>query len=351
MDPVTHIMSGALLARATAPTTPRADQLPVRTRVLAGALASAFPDADFFWRFLDPLAYLVYHRAWLNSVVLWPFWALLLALLFSALWRRRYGWRAFAGVCFIVIGLHIFMDFITSFGSMIFSPISYARLAWSTTFIIDPYLTAIVASGLLGSLLWRASRKPALSAVAVLACYVGAQAVLHERALAIAKHYGDRHGMQAATIHALPQPFSPFNWMLVIARDDRYHLAYVSLLRKRVPDPPPADAGTLRHAWAAYRPVALAQWQEVPRFGHAGDEATLARAVWNEDLLRGYRAFALLPALYRIDNGSGTCVWFRDLRFALIGRAPPFAFGLCRDGEHSGWRIYRLTAAGRQALD
>jgi inner membrane protein len=351
MDPVTHVLSGTLLARATAPTTPRADQLPTRTRVLVGAIASAFPDIDFVWRFIDPLAFLAYHRAWLNSVVLWPFWALLLALLFSALWRHRYGWRAFAGVCFLVIGLHIFMDFITSFGSMIFSPISYARLAWSTTFIIDPYLMAIVASGLVGSLLWRASRAPALSAVTVLALYIGAQGILHERALAVARQYANNRGMEAASIHALPQPFSPFNWMLVVVQDDRYHLAYVSLLRKNVPDPPSADAGTLRRAYAAYRPAGLAQWQEISRFGNTDGEAALASAVWHEDALRAYRAFALFPALYRIDNHSGTCVWFRDLRFALVGRAPPFVFGLCRNDEHSRWRIYRLTGDGKQALD
>lgn len=351
MDPVTHVMSGALLARATAPMTPRADQLPTRTRVLVGALASGFPDIDFVWRFIDPLAYLAYHRAWLNSVVLWPLWALLLALLFSALWRHRYGWRAFAGVCFLVIGLHIFMDFITSFGSMIFSPISYARLAWSTTFIIDPYLTAIVASGLVGSLFWRVSRAPALCAVAVLAFYIGTQAILHERALMIARHHADDRGIETASIHALPQPFSPFNWMLVIAQDDRYHLAYVSLLRKRVPDQPSADAGALRRGWAAYRPVALAQWQEIFRFGKADGEAALANAVWNQDALRVYRAFALFPALYRIDNHSGTCVWFRDLRFALVGREPPFVFGLCRTDERSRWQVYRLTSAGKQPLD
>ncbi len=185
----------------------------------------------------------------------------------------------------------------------------------------------------------------------MLACYIGAQAILHERALTIAGHYAAERGLETASIDALPQPFSPFNWMLVVTEDERYHLAYVSLLRKRVPDPPSTDAGTLRRAWAAYLPVALAQWQEIPRFGNTDGEAALARAAWKQDGLRTYRAFALFPALYRIDHHSGTCVWFRDLRFALVGREPPFAFGLCRTDERSRWQLYRLTSAGKQALD
>jgi len=38
-----------------------------------------------------------------------------------------------------------------------------------------------------------------------------------------------------------------------------------------------------------------------------------------------------------------TCVWFNDLRFAVVGRAMPFRYGACRDGVNGPWKVYRLT--------
>ena len=47
MDTLTHALSGALLARATAPAVPRPDQLNLRLRMTTGFLSAAFPDSDF----------------------------------------------------------------------------------------------------------------------------------------------------------------------------------------------------------------------------------------------------------------------------------------------------------------
>jgi inner membrane protein len=169
---------------------------------------------------------------------------------------------------------------------------------------------------------------------------------LHEHALAVAKLYANNHSIEAAGIHALPQPLSPFNWMLVVVHGNTYHIARVSLLRNEVPDAPPADAGALRRIAASYRPVAHAVWQRKHKFGGDASLSPMVEAAWRQDVLRPYREFALFPALYRIDHhGDNTCVWFRDLRFALAGRGPIFPFGLCRDDAASPWRLHQLSTA------
>ncbi|MFQ6022186.1 MAG: metal-dependent hydrolase [Acidiferrobacterales bacterium] len=350
MDPVTHILSGGLIARATAPAQPRAEQLSTRARVFAGLAAAGFPDADFFVRFIDPLTYLAYHRSYLNSIVLMPVWAVALAFLFSSLSRGRYSWRAFIGVCFLALGIHIVGDLITSFGSMIFAPVSFARLAWDATFIIDPYFSAIIGAGLIASLVWKRTRVPSALALVALVAYVGFQALLHERALSVADQYAHANELIGAKTHALPQPLSPFNWMLVVTHQNTYHLAYVNLLRKKIPNEPPATAGMLQKITASYRPAQHAVWQRVPRFGKPVSVSRFVQAVWEQDALRTYRHFALFPALYRIDRHDSTCVWFRDFRFALVGREPVFPFGLCRDHDSQPWRLHRLTAAGKTQL-
>jgi inner membrane protein len=113
--------------------------------------------------------------------------ARLLSWLLAKILREPGGWKALYGVCALALGVHIAGDLITSFGTIIFAPLSDARYAWGTTFIIDLWVTGIIAAGLLASVLWRRSRVPAMAAGLVLVCLVGLQAVQKERALDYAR--------------------------------------------------------------------------------------------------------------------------------------------------------------------
>lgn len=342
MDTLTHALSGALLARATEPEHPRPDQLPRRTRLWVGFWAAAFPDSDFIARFIDPLIYLTMHRGITHSVVMLPLWALGLSLLFMLLVREKYSWRAFAGVVALGIGIHILGDVITAFGTMIFAPVSSWRAQIPTTFIIDPYFTAIIVAGLLASVVWKLTRTPAVIGLAVLVAYVGFQGILQQRAVAVGEAYVARNQLQGATVEAIPQPFSPFHWMIVIPQKNVYSMTYVSLWRNEIPEFPPEDANWFWRIYASYYPVRDAVWNHVPRFGE-GKQATLAEQVWYSEVLAPYRHFALFPALYGVDRVQDRlCVWFNDLRFALAGRNMPFRYGACRIGKDAAWRAYRL---------
>jgi len=346
MDTLTHALSGALLARATQPKDPRPDQLPRRTRLWVGFWAAAFPDSDFVARFIDPLTYITTHRGITHSVVMLPLWAFGLAFAFMWICRRKYSWRAFVGVCALGIGAHIAGDVITAFGTMIFAPLSHLRVEMPTTFIIDPYFTAIIVVGLVASTVWKTTRAPAVIGLAILVSYVGFQGVLHNRAVLVGEAYAAKHHLEVKEVDAIPQPFSPFNWMIVIPQQDAYHLAYVSLWRDTIPEFPPDNASWLRQVYASYYPSDQALWMLVPRFGAAA-ETHLAEQVWYSEALAPFRRFALFPALYRVDKTKDRlCVWFNDLRFALAGRNMPFLYGGCRQGAETVWHIYQLTSDG-----
>jgi inner membrane protein len=360
MDTLTHALSGALLARATEPAAgspARAGVLSRRARLWAGFWAAAFPDSDFVLRFVDPLFYLTNHRGVTHSFVMLPLWAVGLAALFALLSRGRYPWRAYVGVCALGIAIHILGDVITAFGTMVFAPLSTWRAQIPTTFIIDPLFTAIIVFGLVFSAVWSDTRRPSLIALAVLAGYVGFQGILHERAVAVGERARAALGLAAAEVevHAIPQPFSPFNWMIVLADEREYRLSYVNLIAERVPEPPPPEASWLRRLLAAYRPVTALVWTRVPRHGDDPAQAALAEAAWEAPVFERYRRFALFPAVYRVDRSPArTCVWFQDLRFALAGRDMPFRYGTCRDGNpNEPWRVYRLLddGHGREILD
>jgi inner membrane protein len=354
MDTLTHALSGALAARATAPDKPRPDQLPRKLRMWVGFWAAAFPDSDFVLRFVDPLLYLTTHRGITHSIVMLPLWALGLAFAMMWITHRRYSWRAFVGVVALGISAHIVGDVITAFGTMIFAPFSDWRAQVPTTFIIDPYFSAILIAGLVASAVWKDTRRPAVIGLALLAGYVGIQGLLHWRAVAVGAGYAAHQGFRDASVSALPQPFSPFHWMLVVEHDNDYHLSYVSLLRRELPAAAPDDAAWLARVYASYLPVDRAVWVTVPRYGKTPAEAALAEKLWQSDTFARYRRFALFPAVYRVDKTpQQTCVWFNDLRFALVGRDMPFRYGACQTGANAPWKIYRLHNGtdGHEVLD
>src|ERR671915_2063939 len=105
MDTLTHALSGALAARATAPARAR---ISVAARVSAGFFACAFPDSDVALSLFSPVTYLTLHRGATHSIFLAPLWALLLAWLCARLHRgKRASWRDYFGVCLLALALHI----------------------------------------------------------------------------------------------------------------------------------------------------------------------------------------------------------------------------------------------------
>ena len=148
MDPITHALSGAVFARAFVPESP--DASVARTTRWALVLGSIFPDIDIIAKpFVpDDFSTIRFHRSLTHSLVCLPVWAVLFAL--GAMWFcRRRGIPAprpsTLGVAFGVgIALHILFDCITSFGTMAWSPLSWRRLQWDWTFILDLSLTGVL---------------------------------------------------------------------------------------------------------------------------------------------------------------------------------------------------------------
>ena len=161
MDTITHGIVGALVGKAVfaghdtpagipgARTGQALSSPTARVAIAACTLGSIFPDIDVFAGPLahNPLAIMEWHRNITHSAVLLPIWALLLSAATVPL-ARRLKWTSppFALLCLVyAVGLatHIFLDVVTSFGTMVWSPLNYSRPAWDWIFIIDLTLTSI----------------------------------------------------------------------------------------------------------------------------------------------------------------------------------------------------------------
>jgi inner membrane protein len=363
LDTLTHALSGALLGRALTPSRPATSArlqrwfgppVPVWQGVTLGFAAAAFPDSDFVLRFVSDLAYLRGHRGVTHSLVMLPFWALLLGWLASLAFGRRDALRRYVLLAAAAIAIHIAGDWITQFGTMLLAPLSDARFGLGSVFIIDLVFSGIIVAGLLASAAVRRSRVPAMAALALLPCWVGLTVVGRSEALAFAHDYAARQGIQARIIDAAPRPASPFNWSVFVFDGTRYHVAHVNT-RRSAPLLVTPDDHFVRRFSAPYQPLSLAHWESYEKFGV--DAPALAREVWEHPQFGFFRWFAMYPLVYRVETrGAGanaeTCVWYRDLRFGFPGRTSvPFRFGMCRAGPGREWALFALDdIAGRAAL-
>ena len=184
---------------------------------------------------------------------------------------------------------------------------------------------------------------------AVLAAYVGFQAVLKESALDFAREYARTQGLQKVELTAYPRALSPFNWTVYASDELAHRYAHVNLLRK---EPLPAAHGFVARMDAAFQPPGLARWETRTRYGESAAQQAIAREAWESPALGFMRWFAEKPAFDGLTGGS-SCAWFLDLRFVNPGRDwVPFQYGACRERPGAAWRAYeRVEADGRVPLD
>src|SRR5438132_7735000 len=228
MDTLTHALSGALLARATASEEPRA----IPRRIAAGFFACAAPDLDFVFGYAGPVQYLLNHRGITHSLVLLPLWALGLSWLLAKILREPRGWKALYGISALAIALHIAGDVITSYGTMILAPLSDWRAQIGTTFIVDLWFSGIIAAGLAASAVLRRSRWPAVAATALLVAYFGFQYLQKEKAVEFGERYAPSPGLGGAAVNVQPRPVSPCHWTVFLAGAEAHRFAHGNLIRE-----------------------------------------------------------------------------------------------------------------------
>ena len=137
MDPVTHALAGAVLAKMG----PEAKI--GRAAVPLMVTAALLPDIDNIAWWWGDLAYLEYHRSFTHSLPGTVVLAFVLAALIRP-WVRApaFGWLV--GLSFLGILSHIGLDVITAYGTQVWYPFTRTRYALDLAFIPDIFIAATV---------------------------------------------------------------------------------------------------------------------------------------------------------------------------------------------------------------
>ena len=153
MDTITHGIAGALIGKAVFRGEDMFASGPMnRGRIITWSLmlGAIFPDSDVFRDTFshNELLILTWHRSITHSLICLPVFAWALAAL-TRWFARRQKWdapslAALASIYAIGILSHILLDLVTSFGTMVWSPLKWSRPAWDLIFIVDFTLSAIL---------------------------------------------------------------------------------------------------------------------------------------------------------------------------------------------------------------
>jgi len=217
MDPLTHAISGAALARAF----PKQPLPPIH--VLFLILLTMAPDSDIVLRLFSDVIYLQHHRGLTHSLLILPLWGWLALSLSSRRIRQN---PAMPKLIVLALLLHICLDLVTTFGTMIFAPFSDRRISLDLLFIIDPLFSACLLIPLLAGLIWKQhTRFLSMLGFAMALSYLGLACHNQQQGIELTRkaHPG------AISYHALPMAFSPFHWQLIAEYPDYYARAAVNL--------------------------------------------------------------------------------------------------------------------------
>lgn len=339
MDTITHSLAGALVAHALGSKRDK-NLISVKKRMLCGVIAGAFPDIDYITALIDPLLFITYwHRGITHSLIMLPIWALLLGMLFALFTKQIKQWRIYVVISAVVLFSHIVLDIITSWDVQIFSPLSDARISLRYVFVIDPIVTGIILVALVSAFYLR-TRWISLVGIAVLTSYIFILSILQHNAIKIAEWAAQEHSWKTEEVAALPQPFSPFNWKIIVSDELGHWLAFVDLASKHSDDIASNTNGTIFSIPSYYRAKNDIVWMYFSKFGEEAE----AIDVWRHPDFHLYRKFAHFPAASSVNtSNSDTCFWFLDLRFFIPVIDTPFQYGMCRSLDaNKNWILHRI---------
>lgn len=323
MEPVTHFMTGAVLART-------GFNRKAAYATLAMTLAAEAPDLDTLWSLKGPVAAFQHHRGWTHTFLGLPLEAAVVVLVVWLAHRWRIGrkaakmppapvrWGLLYGFCIVALLSHLLLDWTNNYGLRPFFPFNPRWYAGSIVFIFEPVmfaalLIALIAPALFGLVSSEVGARKgafrgrgwAIAALVAIVALWGWREVERQDAmqLAQAEDYG---GAQVTRVFASPYPVNPFRWHMIVETPNFYQLATADTLRGMVT--------TNKESDIFYKsPTTLA--------------TLVAKQTWLGEVYLDWSSYPLVTETGTSFEGL-TTVTFRDLRFMydvsfLNGRENP----------------------------
>jgi inner membrane protein len=319
MEPVTHFLTGAVLARA-------GFNRKAAYATLAMTLAAEAPDLDVLWAAGGPVAAFQHHRGITHTFLGLPFEGLVVlgVVWLVHRWRVRRAarrpaaplpadpgadrpiarpltaapvrWGLLYGFVLIALLSHLLLDWTNNYGLRPFFPFNPHWYADSIVFIFEPVLWAVLLTALIAPALFGligsevGARKPvfrgrvwAIAALVGMVALWGWRQIEHDAAVRLASTaaYGPNStGAEVLRVTASPFPGNPYRWHTVAETPAFYQVASVDTLHSTLDTNPeqdlfykPADTPATRAAKRSWLGEVYLDWSSWPLVADIGPVA------------------------------------------------------------------------------
>jgi inner membrane protein len=298
LEPITHFLTGAVLARAGFN----------RKTALATAtmtLAAEAPDLDVFWGLKGPVVGFAHHRGFTHSVLGLILVSAVVTGFMYLIWRlgdRKTNipnlpprWGTLFLFAYIAGLSHILLDYTNNYGVRPFWPFWEKWYSWDIVFIVEPALYVILVAGLvLPAIFSRHESLPGGRRFAVIAllCIASLYAVRdHEHRRAVHVLLEERFKAESPVrVSAYPYYWNMFRWHAVAETKDSFASADID-----------SRTGELNRS----------ELEFVPK----PPETAVTLAAKKCYLGRVYLDWAQYPLVTQTSSANGWAVHFRDLRY------------------------------------
>ena len=218
MDPVSHAALGAALAQQCS----RQSRFPAA--VIPAVVGGLAPDLDLLIRSVDnPLLAIEAHRHFTHALPFAPLGALVCAAVVFPFLRAKMSFLRCYGLSLLGILSHDLLDACTSYGTLLFWPVSDMRIAGDLISAVDPLFTLPLVLGALVAIRLRRGYI-ALIGVASCALYLGFGQVQQHRATRVALELALIRGHDPERIDLKPSFANLLVWRSIYEHEGTYFI-------------------------------------------------------------------------------------------------------------------------------
>ena len=220
MDPLTQGVLGACLPQS----------LKKRNSLLVigiiGFLSGLAPDLDIFIRSEnDPLLFLEFHRQFTHSLIFIPVGGFICASILYFLISKRFNISFQDTWLYSTLGYgtHGLLDACTSYGTLLFWPFSYSRIAWNNISIIDPIFTIPLLALVITAAI-KKRRIFSIMAIIWVITYLSIGLYQKNEALKTGKSLAKNRGHDFSRMEVKPSIGNLLLWKSIYETEDKFYI-------------------------------------------------------------------------------------------------------------------------------
>lgn len=224
MDPISQGTVGAAFAQSSA------NKKNILSITVIGFLAGLAPDLDVLIRSsTDPILFLEYHRQFTHSLFFIPFGALIVALFLYPLFRKSLSLKTVYLASFLGYATHGLLDACTSYGTLLFWPLSNERVTWNNISIVDPLFTIPILI-LIGIAIKTRKRLFSYFAIGWVAFYLSLGFVQYDRAFKAANELALLRGHTPERLTLKPSFGNLILWKSIYQHEEKFYVDAIRTL-------------------------------------------------------------------------------------------------------------------------